>query len=218
MTREDSPVKVFVSDNQVAIREGIKVMLERENIEVTGHAGTIEHLIKCARKKTADVFIVGLNANGLDDLAIIGRLRDTNADIKIVAYCAEDAIPLVISTYQAGAKGYVTKNSKPEELIKSIQTVANNNVYFMPGIAEKIALYHINPDNPRLLLSDTELKIFIMLAEGKNNLEVAQTMGVGERSIANRATTIRHKLRIERTDFTLTALKYHLIDSTKAEQ
>lgn len=101
------------------------------------------------------------------------------------------------------------RQRRAEDLI----TVAEGQTYFMPGFAEKLALYHTSgaKRDPRQVLTQRELVIFAMLAEGRTPSEIAEKLGLSSKSVSNRAFTIRRKLGIDRSDFLRLALEYHLI-------
>ena len=208
------PIRVFIGDDHVALREGLRMILEQAGFEVVGGAGTIEGTLEGAGD-AIDIWILDPNMGEMRGTRAIEMLLDRKKDARIVVYSMRASMPAIGAAYEAGALAYVTKNAEPRILVDAINHVDKGEMYFMPGFAEKLAVYHARDKkaDPKRALRPRELEIFIMLAEGRQHGEIASTLGVSKKSIQNASFTIRRKLGVERTDFTRLALEYNLIDN-----
>jgi len=209
-------IKLYITDDHVSVREGLKTILESKNFLVVGAFGTIEETLKhiFQKRNKPDVLILDLNIGTARGTETIDAVLATYPDAKIVIYSMREAMGTITASFEAGAKAFVTKSSDPKILREAIKVVANGEVYFMPGYAEQIALYHTSGEklaNPRKVLSDRELSIFIKVAKGKSAKIIAGELGIAAKSVSNRRITIRHKLGISNSDFHKLAVQYNLI-------
>lgn len=207
-------LKVFITDDHVSVREGLKAILEHNAFIVVGVSETPGDTLERAFRRKPDVLVLDLNMGNTRGTEMVEMVLEKYPDAKIVVYSMRETMGTITAAYESGAKAYVTKSSDPKILVDAINKVASDEVYFMPGYAEQIALYHTSGKksfDPRRVLSRRELDIFILLAEGKNPAEIAQEFGVTAKSIANRSITIRHKLGINRNEFTQVAVQYNLV-------
>lgn len=214
-SRQHGSPKVFVCDDHVAVRRGIRAILDETDMALVGEADTVQDTLAHATEPGIDVFIVGLNLGEARGVTLLDLLRERNGALRMLVYSANDDIPIVSAAYEHGARGYVTKSAQADLLIEAIRAIAAGKTYFMPGVAEELAIYHTSgarEEDPRQRLNERELSIFVMLAEGFDHAEIGQHLGITEKTVANRAVTIRHKLGIRREDFTSYAANHQLID------
>ncbi|KPK49495.1 MAG: hypothetical protein AMS22_13585 [Thiotrichales bacterium SG8_50] len=209
------PLGIFVCDDHAAIRRGLQSILEEGGFEIIGSAGSVDECLAFACHDDVSVYIVGLNIGETRGTTIVDLLRERNRSAQIIVYSDYDSTPIISGAYEAGARGYVTSSSEEQLLLEAINTVANGGIYFEPGVAEELAIFYTSGArkvDPRELLTERELTIFILLAEGRTVKEVGEMLGVTEKSVGNRAVTIRRKLCIPRDQFTSFALEHNLID------
>lgn len=207
------PIRVFIADDHAALREGVRAILEHKGFQIAGEAGNVEDILAHVGDPHIDVWVLDLSMGETRGTAVIDLMRNRKKDLKIVVYTMRESLATVSAVYEAGAKAFVAKSAEPRILVEAIRTVAEGQTYFMPGFAEKLALYHTSGAklDPRQVLTQRELVIFTMLAEGRTPSEIAEKLGLSSKSVSNRAFTIRHKLGIDRSDFLRLALEYHLI-------
>lgn len=212
MAQGDQSVQVVVFDPHVAVRAGLRVLLEGPSVRIVGETGLQDEFYGMITAGSQRVYILGFSVAAVPEcVAMIEGVLQRDGDAQILVYATYEAPELVSEIYEAGAKGYVLKTADPEVLRNGVVRVADGEHYFMPGMADQIALYHttgITQQHPRTLLSPEELKIFIMLANKTPIPQIAGSLSISEKSVRNRAVTIRHKLSISRDNFTKHA-RYH---------
>lgn len=216
----ERPIGVFVCDDHAAVRLGIQSILEEAGMTVVNAVGTVDECLAQACDDAVDVYIVDLNVGETRGTTIVDLIRERNRRAKIVVYSGFDNTPTISAIYESGAVAFVNKSSEPEALIAAVHTiVGGEKPYFAPGVAEKLAIFYTSGArkiDPRSILTERELTIFTLLAEGRSVKAVADLIGVTVKSVANRAVTIRHKLHIPRTQFTAFAIEHSLIESDTA--
>lgn len=208
------PIGVFACDSFGIARAGIKSILEQVDIRVIGTADTLDECIRNAPHEDVDVYVLGFNPDESPGYAHFQALRDKHEQVGIVAYGSETEFHIITMIYETGANAYIPKSSSPATYVEAVRTVAKGMYYWPPGMAEKIATHFVSGayrSNPKHVLSSGEMKIFLLLAEGATQMDVAQQLGIGKSSVGNRAVTIRKKLGIERDDFKRVAQEYDLI-------
>lgn len=209
-------IRVFVADDHVAIREGLRHILERQGFAISGEASCVEDTVKSVGRISTDIWVVDLNMGGDQPAAsIIQLMQAREPAIRIAVYSMRRAAATISAVYRAGAQAYISKNADPEEIVQALTDVWHGRTYFNPRIAEQLALYHSREEhlNPKVALSPREFEIFMLLAHGHTVAEVAQKLGLGEKTVGNQTVTISNKLGIERMHFTRTAIAHGLIDT-----
>jgi len=210
---EPSSPRVFICEDHSVMRKGLADLFAMNGITVVGEASTVKESLEHAFENNPDVVLLDLMMDEDNSLEIISKLRQINPEAKIVVYSMREGIHTISASYKEGVLGYVTKSSGPELLLDAVHEVAQGNAYFMPGLEKQIALYYTRGQkkNPREVLSDKELQIFIMLAKGKNHEEIAEALGLSPKSIANRVVAIKHELNCAERDFHRLAEAHNLI-------
>ena len=208
--------RVLIVDDHEAIRVGLRTILAENRIDVVGDSATIEDALKRMAEKKIDVCVVDLNMGEYKGALTIDHLLTHYPEAKIVVYSMRESTPIIVASYEAGAKAFVAKSADPKILLEAIHKVASGDTFFMPAVAEQIALYFTVKDSvdPRKLLSSREIEIFTAMAMDKSNEEIANELGIGAPTVKNYGFTIRRKLNITNDEMKRVAVKYGLIDES----
>jgi len=206
--------RVFVADDHPIMRKAIIDQLKNDGLLVVGEAGTVAETLGHCFDEGADVVLLDLNMDTTSGITTIETLLEQYEEAKIVVFSFRESLTTISATYKAGAKGYLTKSAGTHMLAEAIERVASGHNYYMPGMAEKLMDFEheeVKEKDPREELTEKELEIFTLLAEGKDNEQVAEELKLTEKSVANRALEIRRKLGIRMTSFEWVARKYDLL-------
>lgn len=211
-------IRAFLVEDHLIVRQGLKDLFRhtaKGKITCIGEAVGEDEALAAIPSAHADVVVVDLNLERSNGLALIEKLIRRNPRERIVVFSMRSVIQTVSAAYKLGAMAYVTKSDSPKMLLEAIYAAHDGKTYFVPGMAEKLAIYQMREDseNPRSVLSEKELQLFVMLAEGTKPDEAAEKLGLNARSIANRLVIIRKALRCVDADFPKIAAKYGLINS-----
>lgn len=206
--------RVLIVDDHEAIRVGLNTILTEHHIDVAGDAATIEDALKILAEKKIDVSVVDLNMGEYKGALTIDHILTHYPDAKIVVYSMRESTPIIVAAYEAGAKAFVAKSADPKILVEAIHKVDSGETFFMPAVAEQIALFFTVKDNvdPRKLLSSRELEIFTALAMDQTNDEIADQLGIGVPTVKNYGFSIRRKLNITNEEIKRLAIKYGLVE------
>jgi len=206
-------IKIAFVDDHFAIRKGIQSILPR-NMKMVYESDDIEDLIKNYDNVEADVIILDLNLCGKPGTETITHFLSHCPDANILVYSMQDSIPGVNACYDARAKGFISKGASVERLIEAIKHVASDTEkYYDPDIKEALLNYkfdYIDYD-PRQRLTKKEFEIFKYLAMNKSVSEVAEILGISEKTIQNRSWDIGKKLNRKRHEFAEVAKRYYIV-------
>lgn len=193
-------MKILIVDDHPIVRAGLKRMLGGDpRFELAEAADGKEALARC-RQERPDLVILDLNLPGLGGLEVIKRMRLEAPERRILALSLHDDPIYAMRALQAGAAGYVSKNASPDEILEGIQRVAAGQSYVAPHLAQELALFSVRaPAHPLGELSRRDLEILRLLGEGRSLAEIADTLGLSYKTVANNCGAIKAKLGVQRT-------------------
>lgn len=208
-------LRIIIADDHNIVRRGIKEILKEEyptaHVEEVGDA---EDLIKHVMKDEWDVVLTDISMPGRSGLDALTQIRQMFPKLPVVILSVYPADQYGIRALKAGASGYLTKDSAPDELVKAIRTVLLGKKYITPLLAEKLAsVFDAEADKPlHEYLSDREYEVFKLLAMGKSVSDIAQAMNLGVTTISTYRARILVKMNMKtNADLTLYAVEQKLI-------
>ena len=207
-------MKILVVDDHPIVRAGLRRLLSSEpNIEIR-EATDSKQALSLYREQRPIMVILDLNLPGLGGLELLGRLKATDPDVRILILSMHDDETHVTRALQAGAMGYVTKNAPAEELREAIERVAGGRTYIEREIAEALVFTSLrSSSHPLKELSSRDLEILRLLAEGRTLPQIADTLGIGYKTAANNCSRIKAKLGAASTaDLIRIAIRSGLVD------
>ena len=192
-------MKILIVDDHAIVRSGLRRLLATLPDCSVMEAASGREALAAAREAAPDLVILDLNLPNLGGLEVIGRLRAEAPAARILAFSMHTEAIYVTRALEAGALGYVSKNAAPDELLAAVQKVAEGGRYIEAEIAQEMALQNA-PAPPSLQsLSERELEILRLLGRGHSLTEIAQSLGVAYKTVANTCTQIKAKLAVART-------------------
>jgi DNA-binding NarL/FixJ family response regulator len=207
-------VKVYLVDDHAVVREGYKHLLEKANIKVIAEAMTGEEAYKNYDAIKPDVVIMDLSMPGMGGMETIKKLLLKDKHAKILAFSMHDEVVYCTRVMQAGASGYVTKSSAPDVLVEAVFAIATNKKYISHDLAHKIATQHLKPDTALDSLTPREFEVFRLLASGLPLDDVANTLNLNYKTIANIQTRLLQKLHLEnRSQLILAAVRLNILEA-----
>lgn len=208
-------IKVLLADDHPLILEGLKAALTKRGMRVVGDTGSADEVIERFGKLRPDVLVLDLRfGQGPTGLDVARRLLSKEPEARIVFYSQFDQDEVIREAYRLGASAYITKNQPADVLASAITDAARGKTYFTSAIAERLALLGVRgDDSPRARLDARETEIFVQLANGLTNNEIAARMSLSSKTIGVIAQAIRDKLGVQRTaEITRLAVRYGMID------
>ena len=199
-----SVVRVVLVDDQALFREALATLLAiRDDIEVVGEAGNGEEALHRVAELDPDVVLMDLRMPVLDGVAATRRLRAEHANVQVNALTTFDDDEDVFAALRAGAVGYLLKDVSSARLVEAVLAAARGESVLQPSVAAKVvARFAQLPDadpEPRpqplvVPLSDRELEVLRLLADGHSNREIAASVFLAEGTVKNHVTNVLAKL------------------------
>ncbi len=208
-------VNVMLVDDHQLLVEGFEAALAKHNINVVKSLTTLNEVESNYEAIQPDVLILdirfeGQTGNGLDTCE---QVLKHHHDAKIIMLSQFDQDYIVQKAYEIGAKAFIRKDDNIKHLVEAIHNAVKDEVYFSPDIAQKLAKHSIGASNPLGVLSERQMEIFMLTANGLNQQEIAEQQSLSIRTVNKIIAEIKAALSLERqTDFTKLAIKHQLIE------
>jgi len=207
-------IKILLVDDQPLFREGLSTLLSvHPDLEVVGEAANGAEAIRLARSLLPLVVLMDLQMPVLDGVAATRRLHEEQPNCRVIVLTTFDDDELVFDGLRAGAVGYLLKDAPSEKLAEAIRVAARGETFLQPSVAAKVVAEFarlsrktVTTANPVIEpLSEREIEILRLIAQGASNREIAGTLFLAEGTVKNHVTSILGKL--EARDRTQAALK-----------
>jgi DNA-binding NarL/FixJ family response regulator len=214
-----SAVRVLLVDDQALFREALGTLLDaRPEVEVVGEAGDGHQALERAAALAPDVVLMDLHMPVLDGIAATRRLRVEQPGVRVLALTTFDDDEDVFAALRAGALGYLLKDVSSDRLVEAVLSAARGESVLQPSVAAKVvARFAQLDDAPRsrpqplvVPLSDRELDVLRLLADGRSNREIATALFLAEGTVKNHVTNVLGKLGAR--DRTQAALRARALD------
>lgn len=186
-------------DDHVIVRAGLRNLLATLAGTEISEAATGRDALLRLRQDRPQLVLLDLNVPEIGGLELLRRmlLEDKTAYILVLSMHAE---PLYAArAMELGARGYLSKNASAEELLTAVRRVVEGGRYIENEIAQELALQNVTSDRDLQDLTERDLEIMRLLAEGMNLTEIADALGIGYKTVANACSHIKAKLGVTRT-------------------
>jgi DNA-binding NarL/FixJ family response regulator len=192
-------MNILIVDDHAIVRAGLRRLLRGLFEGDVLEAATGREALSIARAQPLDLVLLDMNLPELGGLELLSRLS-TVAPALPVLILSMHAEPLYITrAIEAGARGYVSKNIAPDELVTAIRQVASGGRYVEGELAQALVLNSTPAIETLDQLTPRDLEIVRLLARGRSLSEIADALGLGYKTIANTCTQIKSKLGVNRT-------------------
>ncbi|MGA7340972.1 MAG: response regulator transcription factor [Terracidiphilus sp.] len=201
-------IKVLIVDDHPVVRLGLRTMLESEvNISVTGMAGSAKDALTEVQKLQPDVVLMDLRMPEMEGAEAIAELHRIHPNIRILVLTNYEEDEYIFRALQAGAMGYLLKNTPQEEIVQAVEMVHRNQRCVPPNIARRLM-----ETIAREELTQRELEVLNLVAGGLTNKEIAQRLFISAKTARNHVASCLVKLAVnDRTEAVTTAVRRGLI-------
>lgn len=205
---QTTAIRVLIVDDHVIFQQGlVNIINKQANMTVVGRASNGIEGIDLFRQIQPDVTLMDLRMPQMDGVAAITAICAEFNTARIIVLTTYDGDEEIYRGLRAGAKGYLLKDCKPSELRTAIRTVYDGQQYIPPNVAAKLLQRMSSPE-----LSDRELEILRLVAQGMNNLEIGTTLNISESTVKSNISRILNKLGAkDRVQATIIALKRGIV-------
>lgn len=217
-------IKVLLVDDQDILVEGLKLILgKEEDIEICGSASNGKKAYEACKWNKPDIILMDIKMPELNGVEVTGMIKKDFPDVKIIVLTTFNDDEYIYDALKNGASGYLLKDTSPGEIAKAVRTVYNGGALIQSEVAIKVIdkfsqLAKGNHDkykDPRVeLLTDREIDILRLIAEGKNNKEISDKLFISQGTVKNHITRILIKLDLrDRTQLAVFSIKNDLFSA-----
>ncbi len=196
----ETRIRILVADDHPVVRDGLVAILSTQpDFEVVGEAATGSDVVQKAHLLKPDVVLLDLEMPEMDGVQALRKLRELCGDkVRAVVFTAFDTDERILDAVQAGAKGYLLKGARRDDIFKAVRVVSSGGSLLEPVVASKL-LEHMSgrrQDEAQMpeRLTERESEVLNYLAQGKTNKEIAALMVITERTVKFYVSSILGKL------------------------
>jgi two-component system response regulator NreC len=194
------PPTIILADDHSVVRQGIRILLERENFEIVGEAINGVEAVRLAEKYQPDIAVVDLSMPVMNGITAIAQIRELSPRTKCVLLTMYTEEHHVLQALRAGVKACVTKTQAVEHLISAIREVCAGGVYLSPSVSGAVVqAYLAKSETPYDPLTDRERQVLQLVAEGNTTKEIALILGVAPKTAETHRVKVMEKLDIHST-------------------
>ena len=197
-------IRVLLVDDHDLFRTGLRNLLEEQGVEVVGEASAGADALKFVRELQPDVVVMDLNMPGMTGVEATKRITNFAPLTRVVVLTISDQDADVMDAIFAGACGYLLKDSSIQDVVKGIRSAAVGESLISPAIAskvlERLRATSTSPEAAETIrteLSDRELDVLKLIANGKDNAQIAADLHISPKTVKNHISNILMKLQIE---------------------
>lgn len=194
-------IKILIADDHLIIRQGLRLILETENdFELIGEASDGNEAVSLCKKLKPDVVLMDLRMPNMDGLSAIEKLRDEQPQIAVVILTTFNEDELMLRGLQAGARGYLLKDTDRSTLFDTIRAAARGETLLKPEIMARVLSQNAitkTEAHGRINLTERELEVLNAVARGERSKEIAVQLGISERTVKAHLASIYNKLGVD---------------------
>ena len=205
------PIRLLLVDDHEVVRQGHLFLEPDDNLEIVGEASDGQEAVAQAARLEPDVVLMDLLMPVLDGVSAILEIKKRLPEVEIIALTSVLEDRLVVGAVQAGAMGYLLKDTNADALIEAIYAAAKGEVRLHPEAAKRL-VREVRSEGMREALTPRETDILRLLAKGRSNKDIAEVTGLSEGTVKTHVSRILSKLSLSsRTQAALFALKEGLV-------
>lgn len=193
-------MKILIADDHPLMRQGLKQLLadEFDPLEI-GEASDARETLDLADQKTWDAVVLDINMPGRSGFEVLQELKRHQPRLPVLVLTAYPEDQLAVRALEAGAAGYVTKQSASDDLVTALKTVLAGKSYISPSLAEKIAgrLRRGVKEDPHEKLSPREFEVMTRLAAGRSLKEIADELSLSVKTVSTFRSRVLEKLALQ---------------------
>ncbi|MBM3365127.1 MAG: response regulator [Betaproteobacteria bacterium] len=209
-------INVMLVDDHAVVRFGFRMLLEStDDIKVVAEAESAETAYQHIPTAKPDVIVMDISLGGTMGVEATRRIVARDKTAKVLGLSSHEDPSYVRYMLKAGALGYLSKRSAPDELIHAIRQVAEGRMYIEASLSQRMALEEFNGEkSPIEVLSEREFGVFIQLAKGLSVNQIAELLTISPRTVGTHLYNVKQKLgAANQAELTLIAVRHGLIET-----
>jgi len=214
-------IKILLADDHLLFRDGIKSLLnDVDNIEIIEEVANGKELLEKLKTSSPDIVIADISMPSMSGIEATRIITEEYPDIKVLILSMHNDEEFILNSIKSGAKGYLPKDTGRDELLKAIYSISNEEEYYNKDISDTIlkGIIKKTKSESKLLnkipnLTNREIEIIKLVAEGFINKEIADKLYISIRTVDSHKNNIMQKLKLKSTvDLVKYAIKNNLIE------
>jgi len=202
--RTKRKIRLLLVDDHPLVREGIRSCLHpHKQLEIVGEAADGREALVKAKELNPDIVLMDINLPRTNGLEATRLLHREAPQTRVLILTVHNNKEYVLQIVQAGARGYVLKDTSPKELVQAIEQVNRGEAFFSPDVAHFVLNDYVTSSGRRKSgeeeLSDREREVLALIAEGYSNKSIASKLGLSVRTVETHRARIMRKLNIHST-------------------
>ena len=209
-------INVMLVDDHAVVRFGFRMLLEStDDIKVVAEADSAEAAYQQIPIAKPDVIVMDISLGGTMGVEATRRIVARDKTAKVLGLSSHEDPSYVRYMLKAGAQGYLSKRSAPDELMHAIRQVAEGRMYIEASLSQRMALEEFNGEkSPIEVLSEREFGVFIQLAKGLSVNQIAELLNISPRTVGTHLYNVKQKLgAANQAELTLIAVRHGLIET-----
>jgi two-component system response regulator NreC len=191
---------IVLADDHSVVRQGIRMMLERESFQILGEASDGVEAVRLVEKNQPDIALLDLSMPVMNGITAIGEIRKVSPRTKVILLTMYTDEHHILQALHAGVKGCVTKTQAVEHLILAIREVCNGGVYLSPSVSGAVVQAYLTKSDVHYdPLTDRERQVLQLVAEGNTTKQIALLLGVSPKTAETHRVKVMDKLDIHST-------------------
>ena len=197
-----TPTRILLIDDHRLLRDGLRALLARHHeFRVTGEAGDGASALRAVRSQPFDIVLLDVHLPDMNGIEVARRILAVFPEIKVIVLSSDHSHDCVHEALLAGVSGYILKDNATDDLLRALHTVVAGQLYLCPEVSTDIVasyrsglLPNVAPPQP--LLSERELQVLKLLADGLRTKEIADNLGIGAKSVETYRARLMEKLKL----------------------
>ncbi len=210
-----TPINVMLVDDHAVVRFGFRMLLDAtDDIRVVAEAESAEAAYQLIPKSKPDVIVMDISLGGTMGVEATRRIVARDKMARVLGLSSHEDPSYVRYMLKAGALGYLSKRSAPDELMHAIRQVAEGRMYIDSQLSQRMALEEFNGEkSPIEVLSEREFGVFIQLAKGSSVNQIAEMLNISPRTVGTHLYNVKQKLGVaNQAELALIAVRHGLIE------
>lgn len=191
------PIRILVADDHAVVRRGLRhIFAMSPDVVIAAEAVDGKDAVEKLRTTPVDVLLMDISMPDTDAVDLLRRVKAEHPGLSVLVHSMHAESSVASRMLKAGASGYITKDSEPEQLIGALRKVASGGRYIGPELAESLAFGDGAGKAPHELLSDRESQVFIQLTSGKTLKAIARDLNLSPKTASTYKTRVMQKLKV----------------------
>jgi len=209
-------LRILVADDHPIVRQGVRqIIADTTDMIVADEASNGPEVLSKVRAGSYDVVLLDISLPGINGIDVLRQLRNERPRPHALILSIHPEEQYAVRAFRAGASGYLTKESAPDELVAAIRKVSSGGKYVSASLAERLASYLETSDEqlPHKTLSDREYQVMCMIASGSTVTEIAEQLSLSVKTISTYRSRVLEKMNMKNNaELTHYAIKNRLVE------